>query len=58
MGEFDDLLLLGRAGAGFLLVHQLIEARDINGQAALAGHQLGEVEGEAVGVVEFKCVSS
>ena len=54
LGEFDDLLLLRGAGAGLLLVHQLVEAGDINGQAALAGHQLGEVEREAVGVVELK----
>ncbi len=52
LGEFDDLLLLRGAGAGLLLFHELVEAGDINGQAALAGHQLSEVEGKAVGVVE------
>ena len=58
LGELDDLLLLGGAGAGPLLVHQLVEAGDINGQAALAGHQLGEVEREAVGVVELESATA
>ena len=48
LGEFDDLLLLRGAGAGLLLFHQLVEAGHIHGQPALAGHQFGEVEGEAV----------
>ena len=56
LGEFDDLLLLRGAGARFLLFHELVEAGDINRQPALAGHQLGEVEREAVGVVKLESV--
>src|SRR6266700_2718681 len=39
LGEFYDLLFLGGAGAGLLLFHELIEAGDIDREAALASHQ-------------------
>ena len=54
LGQFDDLLLLGGAGAGALLFHSLLEAGLVHRQAAFAGHELGEVEGETIGVVEEK----
>jgi hypothetical protein len=34
-----------------LLVHELVKACGVDGQAAFAGEELGEVEREAVGVV-------
>ena len=37
---------------GFL--HQLFIAGEVDGHAALFGHDAGEVDGEAVGVVEFE----
>ena len=43
-----------RFGAG--LVHLLVEARFVDREPALGGHQLGEVQREAVGVVEHKGV--
>jgi hypothetical protein len=42
----------GGAGALALLLHELGEAGLVHGQPLLAGHQRGEVAGEAVGVVE------
>ena len=54
LGQLDDGLLLRGAGAGALLFHQLFETFLVHGQAAFAGHQLSEVEREAVGVVEFE----
>src|SRR5690606_10803054 len=42
----------GRAGAVLLLLHQLVEAGHVHGQALLAGHQRGEVGREAVRIVE------
>ena len=52
LGQLDDGLLLRGAGAGLLLLHQGVEAGHVHGQAALAGHQLGEVEGEALFVIK------
>src|SRR5882672_10321057 len=54
LGEFDDLLFLGGAGAGFLFLHQLVEASDINSETSFASNQLSEVEGETIGVVKFE----
>jgi hypothetical protein len=54
LGKLDDLLLLGGAGAGALLFHQLLEAFLVHRQAAFAGHQFGEIEREAVGIIENK----
>ena len=50
----DHLLLAGILGAAALLLHQLLEACGVGYQAALAGHQGGQVNGEAVGVVELE----
>ena len=49
----DDLLVLlsGFTSALLLLVHELVKACGVHGQAAFAGEKLGEVEWEAEGVV-------
>ena len=47
-------LLLRGAGAGALLFHELFKTGRVHGQPALAGHEFGEVEREAVGVVELE----
>ena len=52
VGKGDDLLLLRGAGAVALLFHQLLETGAVDGQAAFAGHELGEVEREALLVIE------
>ena len=52
VGERDDFLLLRRAGPVTLLFHQLLETGAVDGQAAFAGHELGEVEREALLVIE------
>ena len=54
LGKRNDFLLLRGAGAGLLLLHQLVEAFHVHGQTTFAGHQLGEVERETVGVVELE----
>ena len=40
------------------LLHQLFIAGDVHGHAPLFGHDAGEIDGEAVGVVEFEGVLS
>ena len=52
VGKGDDLFLLRGAGAGALLFHQFLKAGPIHSQAAFTGHQLGEVEREALLVIE------
>ena len=48
--------LLGGAGALFLLFHQCLETVEVHQQAPLLGHELRQVDGEAVGVVELEGV--
>ena len=55
-GGHDHFLLQGGAAAFALPVHRGGEAGVVHRQAALARQQLGHVEGEAVGVVEFERV--
>jgi len=56
----DEIVLGGRAvfargaGAGALFVHAAVERRLVDVEALFGGHQDGEVEGEAVGVVELE----
>ena len=52
VGKGDDLLLLRRARAVALFFHQLLETGAVDGQAAFAGHELREVEREALLVIE------
>ena len=54
LAQFDDLLLLRRAGAGALLVHVLFKTRRVHRQAALAGHEFGQVEGKALLIIKPK----
>lgn len=51
-GDGDGGFFLGGAGAFALFVHGLIEAVEVDGHVAFAGDELGEVDGEAVGIVE------
>ena len=53
-GRHDDLLLLRGAPALPLLLHERLEARRVDRDAALGGDHLGQVEGESVGVVELE----
>jgi hypothetical protein len=53
-GRHDDLLLLRGAAALALLLHQGLEARGVDRDAALGGDHLGQVKREAVGVVELE----
>src|SRR6267142_431539 len=55
LGEFDNLFFLSGTSAGLLLIHQSVEARDIDRHATLASHQFREIQREAVRVVETKC---
>ena len=56
LADGDNLLvfLASFAGALLLLFHELLEASGVHGKSAFAGHEFGEVEREAVGVVEFE----
>ena len=46
----------GSAGAFLLLLHLDVEAGLVNGESVLAADEFGEVEGEAVGVAQGKCL--
>ena len=56
LADGDDLLVLlsGFTSALFLLVHKLVKACGVHGEAAFAGEELGEVDGETEGVVELE----
>ncbi len=56
LADGDDLLVLltGFASALLLLVHQLVKTCGVNSEAAFTGKELGEVDGEAEGVVELE----
>ncbi len=56
LADGDDLLVLltGITSALFLLVHKLVKACGVHGEAAFAGEELGEVDGETEGVVELE----
>ena len=50
-----DVALLARLlGAGALLLHQLLEGGEVDADAALGRHLLGDLDGEAEGVVELE----
>ena len=51
----DDLFLLGRTGARALGFHEGVESLGVHREAAFARHELGEVEREALLVIEFEC---
>ncbi len=51
VGDADDLLFLRGARASALLVHEFFKTGDIDGEPALASHQFGEIEREALFVV-------
>ena len=48
--------LLRRPGSFLLLLHQLVEAIEVHLQAPLLGHELRQVDGEAIGVVKLEGV--
>ena len=52
VGEGNDFLLLGGPGPGPLFFHQLLEASDVDGESTFAGHQLREVEREALLIIQ------
>ena len=54
VGEGNDFALLGGFGTFALLLHEHLESRRVYGEAAFASEEFGEVEREAVGVVEFE----
>ena len=53
-GDADHFLFLSPSRAGSLFFHELFKARDIHRHPTLASHQLGKVERESIGVVEFE----
>ena len=57
LGDGDDLFVLFACFTGhlFLALHELVEAIHIDFEASFASEELGEVEREAVGVVEEEC---
>ena len=56
LADGDDLFIFlsGFTSTLLLLVHELVKASGVHGQAAFAGEELGEVDGEAEGVVELE----
>src|ERR1700677_4614755 len=54
MGELGFRFLAARASKVLGLLHQFFVAGDVDGHAAFLGHDAGEIDGEAVGVVEFE----
>ena len=44
------------AGADALLFHQLLELRLVNDHSLVGAHLYGEVNGEAVGIIELECI--
>jgi len=53
LGQLGDLHL-GGSGSGPLLLHARLEAGLVDGKTAFAGHDLGQVQWEAVGVIQFE----
>ena len=53
-GDFYFDAFVGFPRAGALFFHVVLEGGFIHVESAFAGHELGEVQGEAVGVVEFE----
>ncbi len=54
LGNGDHLFLLGGSAARALLFHQFLEARDVNGQASFARHQLRQIERKSVGIIQLE----
>jgi hypothetical protein len=56
LGDGDDLLVLLSSFTGhfFLALHELVEAIDIDLEAALACKELGEIKREALFIVKFE----
>ena len=52
--DVDRFLFLRLAPSLPLLIHQFLESLSVDGEATLARHQFGQIDREAVGIVQFE----
>ena len=57
-GDHGFLFGMIFTGALALFIHQLLDTGCVHRQAALPGHELGKVQGEAVRVIQFKGIGT